>query len=167
MLGIRRKHTWILLMKNFVILVIKYWVQPVLRKKRSHFSVTQSWIWFSYGKFLSSLEYWVQFLLEKSPEVAMLYNIESASCRNCMCTFFSKPYWPGFTRIDPRCNPCQFLRIPWLRYGEKSFWVMLKIFCKDFKSVLISILNRFKPHRPASTFSAKVHRHLSLTAWHS
>jgi hypothetical protein len=54
-----------------------------------------------------------------------------------------KSYRPGFTRIDPHRNPCQFLRIPWLRYGGKTFWVMLKFFCKDFNSVWISVLNQF------------------------
>jgi hypothetical protein len=61
----------------------------------------------------------------------------------------SKPYRPRFTRVDQHHNPCQFLRISWLRYGGKTFCVMFKIFCKDFISVLISVLNRFEPRRPA------------------
>jgi hypothetical protein len=32
----------------------------------------------------------------------------------------SIPYRPCFTRIDPHRNPCQFLRIPRLRSGEKT-----------------------------------------------
>jgi hypothetical protein len=78
-----------------------------------------------------------------------------------------KPYRPGFTRIDPHRNPCQFLRIPWLRYGEKTFWVVFTNVCKDFNFVLISVLNRFEPHRPASTRSVKLYRPLSHTACHS
>jgi hypothetical protein len=34
---------------------------------------------------------------------------------------------------------------------------VFKIFCKNFNSVLISVLNRFQPHRPASTRSVKPH----------
>jgi hypothetical protein len=63
----------------------------------------------------------------------------------------SKPYRPGFTRIDPHRNPCQFLWIPWLRYNEQNGLVMFKKFCKDFNSVLISVLNRFESHWSAST----------------
>jgi hypothetical protein len=63
----------------------------------------------------------------------------------------SKSHRRGFTRIDPHRYPCQFLRIPWLRYGKKTFWVMFKNFCKYSNSVSISVLNRFELHRPAST----------------
>jgi hypothetical protein len=62
----------------------------------------------------------------------------------------SKPYRPDFTRMDLHRNPCQFLRIPWLPYGEKPFWVVFKNFYNDFNSVLISVLNRFEPLRPAA-----------------
>jgi hypothetical protein len=57
----------------------------------------------------------------------------------------SKPYRPGFTRMDPHLNPCQFLRIPWRR---KIFLGHFQIFLQIFQ---FCINIRIEPVRTAST----------------
>jgi hypothetical protein len=75
-----------------------------------------------------------------------------------------KPYRPGFTRIDPHRNPCQFLRIPWLRYGEKTFLARVQKFLQGFQ---FHINIRIEPVRTAPTrFNPQRKTASTLAAYH-
>jgi hypothetical protein len=85
----------------------------------------------------------------------------------------SKLHRPGFTRIDPHRNPCQFLRISWLRYGEKTFWVMFKFFLQIFQfriniriEPVRTVSTRFNPQRKtASTFVYHITFIVTIRIW--